>query len=416
MRDFAVILAAAGAGRRFGARKQLLELLGRPMIHHSLDVFASVYDVLQIVLVMAPEDLEGGARIVASWRASSGQHSSRDDLIMTLVAGGARRQDSVRRGLDRISSSAKYVLVHDAARPLLTREEVGRMVEATRREGASVLGTPALDSVKRVVDGEIVEELARDQVWLVQTPQSAVVETLRRAYDAAGDTEMTDEASALRRIGVRVALVEGSRENLKITKRGDEALAEAILRARRESGPATCSIQSGPMYRTGLGYDNHRLVTGRSFWLGGVQIPAPVGEDAHSDGDVLIHALCDALYGAAGRGDIGEHFADTDERWKDRPSAHFLEHAACTARNAGYRLLNIDATVLLEKIKLSPHKRQVSEHLRGLLKPFWDLPEDAVSIKAKTKERCDSVGRGEAVEAFVTVLLERLDVPVEKVK
>lgn len=140
--------------------------------------------------------------------------------------------------------------------------------------------------------------------------------------------------------------------------------------------------------------------------LGGVEIPASVGEQAHSDGDVLLHALCDALYGAVGRGDIGEHFPDTDATWKDRPSDVFLAHALRTVQEAGYRLVNVDATVFLEKIKLSAHKQRIAESIRSLVRAFWALSHDAVNIKAKTKERCDSVGRGDAVEAMVTVLLE----------
>jgi len=160
------------------------------------------------------------------------------------------------------------------------------------------------------------------------------------------------------------------------------------------------------MPRVGFGFDNHRLVPGRRFLIGGVEIPSPVGEQAHSDGDVLLHALCDALYGAVGRGDIGEHFPDTDGRWKDRPSTEFVEHALRTVSEAGYRLVNVDATVVLEKIKLSPHKRRIADNIRSLIRPYWTLPEDAVSIKAKTAERCDAVGRGDAVEALVAVLLE----------
>ncbi len=159
------------------------------------------------------------------------------------------------------------------------------------------------------------------------------------------------------------------------------------------------------MYRVGLGFDNHRLVSGRPLLLGGVEVPSHVGEDAHSDGDVLLHALCDALYGAVGKGDIGEHFPDSDGRWKGQPSAFFLEHAARTVGEAGYRLVNLDATIMLEKVKLAPHKKRIAESLRGLLRPFWTLGEGSVNIKAKTMERCDAVGRGEAVEAQVVVLL-----------
>jgi len=161
------------------------------------------------------------------------------------------------------------------------------------------------------------------------------------------------------------------------------------------------------MVRIGLGFDTHRLVPGRRFVLGGVEIPSPVGEEAHSDGDVLLHALCDALYGAVGRGDIGEHFPDTDPRWKGQESAFFFEHACGAACDAGYRLVNVDATVFLETVKLSPYKRKIADTIRRIAAPFWDLPEDAVNVKAKTMERCDAVGRGEAVSAQVVVLLER---------
>lgn len=161
------------------------------------------------------------------------------------------------------------------------------------------------------------------------------------------------------------------------------------------------------MFRTGLGFDNHRLVAGRPLVLGGVEIPSPVGELAHSDGDVLLHALCDAIYGALGRGDIGEHFPDSDPRWKGAPSRVFLEHALRAARECGYRLVNVDATIFLETVRLSPHKGRIAESLRTAMATFWDVEVDAVNVKAKTAEGCDAVGRGEAIAAAVAVLLER---------
>jgi 2-C-methyl-D-erythritol 2,4-cyclodiphosphate synthase len=160
------------------------------------------------------------------------------------------------------------------------------------------------------------------------------------------------------------------------------------------------------MLRIGLGFDNHRLVAGRPLWIGGVEIPSPVGEEAHSDGDVLLHALTDAILGAAGAGDIGEHFPDSDPRWKDQPSSLFLHEAARIASGRGFRLVNLDATVFLEEVKLSKHKQAIRGRLRELLAEFWDLDPDAVSVKAKTAERCDAVGTGEAVAAQVVVLLE----------
>lgn len=162
------------------------------------------------------------------------------------------------------------------------------------------------------------------------------------------------------------------------------------------------------MYRTGLGLDTHRLVPDRPLLVGGVRVEAPVGADAHSDGDVLLHALCDALFGAIGSGDIGEHFPDTDPRWRGAASGQFLEAAAEEVRSAGYRIVNIDATVVLEKIKLGPLKREIAANLRLLLNPYWALPDDAVSVKAKTNEGCDALGRGAAIGAHVAVLLEKV--------
>jgi len=159
------------------------------------------------------------------------------------------------------------------------------------------------------------------------------------------------------------------------------------------------------MFRAGLGFDNHRLVPGRPLLLGGIEVPSPVGEEAHSDGDVLLHALCDALYGAVGKGDMGEHFPDSDPRWKGQASTFFLEEALHLVRECGYRLVNLDATIFLEKVKLSPYKREIAENIRRIVKPFWNLEADSINIKAKTMERCDAVGRGEAVQAQVVVLV-----------
>ena len=159
--------------------------------------------------------------------------------------------------------------------------------------------------------------------------------------------------------------------------------------------------------RIGSGFDSHRLVRGRPLWIGGVRIPADVGADAHSDGDVLLHAAADALFGAVAAGDIGEHFPDTDPAWKDHGSAHFLLEAARAVDRAGYRLVNLDGTVFLEKIKLSARKDEIARRIVEILAPLWDLPREAVNVKAKTMEGCDAVGRGEALSAQVSVLIER---------
>ncbi len=161
------------------------------------------------------------------------------------------------------------------------------------------------------------------------------------------------------------------------------------------------------MFRVGFGTDNHRLTIGRPLFIGGVEVEAPVGADAHSDGDVLLHALCDALYGAAGLGDIGDHFPDSDPQWRGQASSLFVERAAEEVAAAGYALVNLDATITLEKVKLGAAKREIARSVQRILAPFWPLSDDAINVKAKTNERCDAIGRGEAIAAQVAVLLER---------
>ena len=227
------MLAAAGGGTRFGGPKQFLTLAGQPLLHGSLGIFAAVEEIAQVVVVAPATDLERTRELVETWSSAGGDSRRRARLVVEVVEGGARRQDSVLAGLETLSSRVEWVLVHDAARPLVRVGDVRRVLEAVRTHGAAVLGTPCVDSIKRVQDGQIVEELPRDEVWTVQTPQGARLELLRAAYKQFPDDSWTDEASALRRLGVAVELVEGPRENLKITRPGDEALAEFLLRSRR---------------------------------------------------------------------------------------------------------------------------------------------------------------------------------------
>lgn len=232
--DIGVVVAAAGAGRRFGSPKHFLRLAGSPLLFYSFDAFSSVKDVSKIVLVLSSDDLEEGRSLVRQWKEERGAAGCGVDVA--VVRGGERRQDSVRNGLEALPAQARYVLVHDAARPLILPANIREVITATREHGAAVLGTPCHDSVKRVEGAAIVEEIPRSEVWTVQTPQSGPVAALREAYDQGAGVNFTDEASALRARGVSVALVEGSRDNIKITRRGDEAMAELILMARKTGG------------------------------------------------------------------------------------------------------------------------------------------------------------------------------------
>jgi 2-C-methyl-D-erythritol 4-phosphate cytidylyltransferase len=228
--DSGVVIAAAGVGRRFGGAKQFLSLAGRPVLHYSLDAFASLDDVVRIAVVAGSGEVEEARALVAKWEAS--RAAGRKPSIV-VVPGGTRRQDSVLEGLRALEGSVTFVLVHDAARPLIQAGDARRVLDAVKARGAAAVGTPSHDSVKRARDGVIIEDLPREEVWTVQTPQGARLDVLEAAYVKGAATDWTDEASALRAAGVPVAIVEGSRENLKITRPGDEKLAEAILLARR---------------------------------------------------------------------------------------------------------------------------------------------------------------------------------------
>ena len=224
--SFGVVLAAGGAGLRFGKKKQFLEILGRPVLFYSLDAFASLEDVVELALVVPREDVGQAARIVGEW-------SGRDDWQVRIVCGGDRRQDSVRSGLECFWDSVDCALVHDAARPLVRVGDVARLMEAIRLHGAGALGHPASDSIKKERDGRVVGSLNRKDIWQVQTPQGAACDLFKRAYAAVdAATEMTDEAALLAAIDAEVRLVEGSEENVKLTRPGDEELAEFLLGRR----------------------------------------------------------------------------------------------------------------------------------------------------------------------------------------
>lgn len=225
-RDVGVVIAAGGSGIRIGKEKQFLILAGRPVLQRCLDVFASLDDVAEVVVVCPADKCREGERVVGAWR------SERQDFSVRVVEGGRRRQDSVRRGLEALTAS-RYVLVHDAARPLVLPSDVESLVAKIRETGAAAIGTRCSDSLKRVVDGVISAEIDRDGVWAVQTPQGAEIDRLRAAYAKAdNEVEWTDEASLLRAAGVPVSLVKGSSGNMKITDPGDEVLVETILRGR----------------------------------------------------------------------------------------------------------------------------------------------------------------------------------------
>jgi 2-C-methyl-D-erythritol 4-phosphate cytidylyltransferase/2-C-methyl-D-erythritol 2,4-cyclodiphosphate synthase len=382
-----VILVAAGRGTRLGSDvpKQLLEVGGRSLLRRSVEAFDGHPGVGELVVVLPPEMVADGGSIVGETT-----HPCR------FTAGGARRQDSVREGFAALSSDTDVILIHDAARPFADRALIDRVIAAARETGASVPAVQARDTVKRVrgADRLVSETIPRDEIWLAQTPQGFRRDVLSRAVAAGETVEATDEAMLAEHAGHPVRGVAGSEANIKITTRED------LERAR---GAVAATV------RVGTGYDLHRLVEGRRLVLAGVDLGTDRGPLGHSDGDVLCHAIVDAIFGGASLGDIGRHFPNTDPAWKDAPGLDLLGRGVAIVRQAGFDVDSVDATVILERPKLAPRIDEMRAALAGVL----GVAIDRVSVKGKTNEGVDAVGRGEAIAAHaVAVLLSKADVQV----
>jgi 2-C-methyl-D-erythritol 4-phosphate cytidylyltransferase/2-C-methyl-D-erythritol 2,4-cyclodiphosphate synthase len=377
------IIAAGGAGRRLGAGvpKQLLEIDGRSLLDWSVAAFLS-HPRVSDVIVALPAELAA--------TPPGGLDRAK------LVVGGARRQDSVANAFDAIAPETEIVLVHDAARPFVSADVISRAIEGAVEHGAAIAAVAVSDTVKRVDDAGrrvIVETVPREQVFLAQTPQAFRRAVLRDAVAVGrAGVEATDEAALAERAGHVVRVVDGDPANVKITTAVD--LESAQRRARsRDGGAAARSI--------GLGYDLHRLVEGRPLLLGGVVVPFDRGPFGHSDGDVVCHAVTDAVLGGASAGDIGRHFPDTDPRWKGASSIDLLQRASAIVAGAGFEVLSVDVVVVLERPRIAPFLDAIRAGVAGAL----DLPVDRVSVKGKTNEGVDAVGRGEAIAAHAVALL-----------
>lgn len=358
--------------------KQLLDLGGRSLLQHCVAAFDAHDAIAELVVVLTTELVGAGASLVGA-----------TSTPCVFVAGGVRRQDSVRLGVAALSPEVDLVLIHDAARPFVDKGLIDRVIAGAREAGAAVPGVPVRDTVKRVAAGDDVVSVTipRAEIRLAQTPQGFRRDVLAAAAARnADDEEATDDAVLVERAGLPVRVVAGDERNRKITTAADLAAARAELAA---------------VPRAGTGYDLHRLVAGRRLVLAGEVLSTDVGPDSHSDGDVVCHALVDALLGAAGAGDIGRHFPDTDPRWKNAPGLDLLERAMSVVRERGLAVGNCDITVVLERPKLSPH----ADRIRASLAAVLGVTGDRVGLKGKTNEGVDAVGRGEAVAAHAVALL-----------
>ena len=413
------ILAAGGRGRRFGARlKQLVEIGGRPMLERSADAFLA-HPAIDEIVVALPDQLVSNPPAYLRDRAKA----------IRVVGGGERRQDSVGNAFRAASPGSEVFVIHDAARPFVSADLITRTLEAAAESGAALAALAARDTVKRAdqraLDQKpasagllVAETLRRETIYLAQTPQAFRRHVLHDAL-AIGERDAidaTDEAALAERAGHQVRIVEGEATNIKITTAEDLPIAEAIAESlriadfiRSSTGSERPELVEGrnsksAMPRTGragTGYDLHRLIEGRPLVVGGVTIASDRGPLAHSDGDVVCHAITDALLGALSLGDIGGHFPDTDPRWKDASSVDLLSRAAALVAERGYEVGNVDITVILETPKLRDH----IDAMRQSVGRAIGIDAARVSIKAKTNEGVDAIGRGEAIAAHAIALI-----------
>jgi 2-C-methyl-D-erythritol 4-phosphate cytidylyltransferase/2-C-methyl-D-erythritol 2,4-cyclodiphosphate synthase len=385
------IVPAAGRGARFAeaapgsAPKQYAPLHGATVLEWSLRALLAEPRVISVVVALAADD--------AQWpQVAAGLGSAK---LQTTI-GGANRQDSVLNGLDYLASQAAaddWVLVHDAARPCFNSTDLTALLDAISAAGAAgaVLAAPVVDTVKRELGGALAT-VDRQGLWRALTPQVFPYAQLRHALKEAAlaGVLVTDEAQAIERMGLRPTLVQGSPFNVKITRVSDLTIAAAILRMTEDR----------PM-RVGQGMDVHAFGEGDHVILGGVRIAHRNGVVAHSDGDVVIHALCDALLGAMGDGDIGQHFPDSDPRYRGADSRVFLRVVAARMQAAGLKLINADITVLAEAPRIAAHRGAMAANLGADL----GVPAQFINIKATTTERLGFIGRGEGLAAMASVLL-----------
>ena len=385
----AAVIAAGGTGIRLGSRvpKQFLELAGVPILLRSLEALIAVEEVCEAVVALPAAHIPAARGLLAgrTWR-----------IPVRCVRGGETRQESVRHAVEATRSQADLILVHDAARPLTDRATIERVIAAAWAKGGAVPALPATETIQRVsAAGRILKSPPREELYAIQTPQGFRARILRRALESARKAGFsgTDESSVVRWAGHAVSVVPGSPANIKITRPMDLEVAELFLEGGRGSVEP----------RIGHGIDYHRLARGRKLVLGGVEIPFEKGLLGHSDADALAHAVCDALLGAAGLDDIGRHFSERDPAHRNRPSLEFLAEVRRMLDAAGWRIRNVDCTVLAERPRLAPYRDEMRRRIAGALSI---LPEQ-VNVKATTTEGRNAEGRGEAISAQAVALIER---------
>jgi 2-C-methyl-D-erythritol 4-phosphate cytidylyltransferase / 2-C-methyl-D-erythritol 2,4-cyclodiphosphate synthase len=376
------LVVAAGRGARLGGPlpKQYLPLAGRPLLRHSLETLAAHPGIAAVRVVFNPEDR---AHYEAATRGLD---------VLDPVAGGAARQDSVHLGLESLAAAAPdRVLIHDGARPFLDAATVDRVLAALDEADGAIPALAMSDTVKRGENGCVIETVDRRHLWRAQTPQGFRFDAILAAHRAARGSDLSDDAAVAERAGLAVRLVAGSEGNFKVTTSEDFLRAEQILAAR-----------TGDI-RTGQGFDVHAFGAGDHLWLCGMKIAHEQGLVGHSDADVGLHALTDAILGALGAGDIGMHFPPSDPQWRGAASHRFLRYAAELVAAAGGTIAHADVTIICERPKIGPHRDAMVARIAEILA----IDRRRVSVKATTTEKLGFTGRGEgiAAQAVATIRL-----------
>ncbi|MBL6928356.1 MAG: bifunctional 2-C-methyl-D-erythritol 4-phosphate cytidylyltransferase/2-C-methyl-D-erythritol 2,4-cyclodiphosphate synthase [Rhodospirillales bacterium] len=376
------LVVGAGRGARFGGElpKQYHDLAGRAVLRYSLEAFLAHPDVDEVRAVINMDDRDLYDEAVGGL------------ALLDPVGGGAARQDSVRLGLESLIEYApERVLIHDAARPFIDGETISRIIDALNNHSAAIPGMPVNDTLKRGEDGVITQTVSRDGLWRAQTPQGFRFPEILAAHQRFAGRELTDDAALAEAAGLDVRLVQGSEDNMKVTTQDDFSRAKSYLAGARE-------------FRNGTGFDVHRFDTGDHIMLCGVKIPHDFGLSGHSDADVGLHALTDAILGAIAQGDIGSHFPPSDDQWRGAESHVFLRHANDLVRARGGEITALDVTLICEAPKIGPHR----DAMRARIAEILDIDIGRVSVKGTTTERLGFTGRKEgiAAQASATIALQ----------
>lgn len=393
----AVIAAGGMAQRMQGVNKQILKIDGIPVLVRSIRALAAIPEIREMVVVARPELFEQ----LESWK----QEYHLPDFCLT--AGGDTRQQSVLNGVGCLSEQVEYVVIHDGARPFADRQLIDRCLQSAVEHQAATAAVPVKDTIKQAADdGSIAATPDRSRLYLTQTPQIFHAQLYRRAAEQAQaeGLDFTDDCQLMEHLGHRVWLAQGDYRNIKITTPEDIVIAQAIAESMEGEAPRMeQEKQRMPLMRIGHGYDVHRLVEGRKLILGGVEIPWQKGLLGHSDADVLVHAVMDAILGAAALGDIGKHFPDTDPNYAGADSMLLLREVVRLVEEQGYQIGNLDCTVIAQQPKLKDLIPQMQERIAAVCK----VQPNQVSVKATTEEKLGFTGTGEGMSAHCVCLLTR---------